>query len=116
MNVVNGTVVASAIAEGLSDAITNTSTFSSTTLSPGPTGSAAQNATLVVVIGSAIAYGGLYTEASMADGITGFSEGKKTTKCRDGINEAWKAYDNIFHGDLLTNAIKEKIGEWWNRE
>ncbi|RUQ40442.1 MAG: hypothetical protein EKK69_05500 [Candidatus Competibacteraceae bacterium] len=55
--VVNGVVTASAIAYGPSDAITDTSTFSSTTLSPGPT--AAQNSTLVVVVGSATAYGGL---------------------------------------------------------
>lgn len=57
--VVNGVVTASAIAYGPLDAITDTSTFSSTTLSPGPTGSAAQNATLVVLVGSATAYGGL---------------------------------------------------------
>ncbi len=56
---VNGIVVASATAYGPANAITDTSTFSSTTLSPGSTGSAAQNSTLVVVVGSATAYGGL---------------------------------------------------------
>ena len=69
-----------------------------------------------ITLAEAIAYGGLYTAAGMADGISGFAQGGKVTKCRDGVDEAWKIYDNIFHGDIIKNTIKEKIGEWWNRE
>lgn len=56
---VGGTVTVAAAAAGLPVALTSTTTFSSTMLQPSSSGNGAQDATLVVVTGSAMAYGGI---------------------------------------------------------